>query len=94
MSDVIRPGATLGNGAIVVACHAQEVDVLADPEDKPLVSYVVLAMWLRGRNDCEYVTWVANAEDCFWGHYFEDDEVAQAVADYLLRAGLAERQEA
>lgn len=72
-----RPGERLPNGATIVA--SRRVD-LRPPY------YIVLAMWLRGRNDCEYVTWACDlAGECFWGHYYNED-IGAAVADYLGRS--------
>ena len=69
-----RPGEKLPNGAMIVACRREE----ADPP-----RYIVLAMWLRGRNDCEYVTWASDQEgDCYWGHY-HGENIGTAVQDYL-----------
>jgi len=43
---LVKPGRQLRNGATIIACRRDATD-----------TYIVLAMWLRGRNDCEYVTW-------------------------------------
>ena len=71
-----RPGEKLPNGATIVACRRVE----ANPP-----YHIMLAMWLRGRNDCEYVTWASDLEgECYWGHYHNED-IGDAVVDYLAR---------
>lgn len=75
----LKPGLALPNGAIVVACRERS----SAREGPP--TYFVLAMWLRGRNDCEYVTWVVDSQgEATWGHYFNED-LAAAASDYFDR---------
>lgn len=71
----VKPGAKLPNGAIVIACAQQD----------HTPTYVVLALWMRGRNDAEYATWITDEDgEAFWGHYFNED-LEPAVNDYFER---------
>lgn len=64
-------GAKLKNGATVIAYREKEKG-----------DRVVLAM----HEDAPYVTWRMDTEgNTFWGHYFTQDGLAHAVADFNER---------
>jgi hypothetical protein len=71
----LTPGTVLRNGARVLKARLH-----SDNE-----SYVVLCEKTAFVQD-ELVTWRANAAlgECFWGHYFRNDE-EKALNDYLTR---------
>ncbi len=69
----VKPGKTLPNGAIVIACSQSSHER----------TFVVLALW----RDAEYVTWITDEEgEAFWGRYFDED-LEPAVNDYFERVG-------
>lgn len=77
-----RPGEKLPNGAFIIASALR-----AGADPRYHIVHIVLAMWLRGRNDCEYVTWAVGPDgEAYWGRYFGED-VSSAVVDYTERVG-------
>lgn len=69
-----KSGKELANGAMIIAARKKE-DNFA----------IVLALWTRGRDDTEFVTWTVDREgNASSGHYF-DENIKAAVDDFLSR---------
>lgn len=68
----IRTGDQLHNGAIVLAAQGM-----------PNGEFVVLAL-----RDDEFVTWVVDTGEAFWGHYFNAGSLRAALDDFEDRAGV------
>lgn len=71
--NLIRKGKRLANGALVI-----DYKIVHD-------KHYVLALWEKGRSNCEYVSWQVNPNDAstYYGHYFPD--LIDAVKDFANR---------
>lgn len=76
---IIKAGATLPNGAIIV-----DYTRLGGPEES---EGVVLAIRQDSTPD-PYVTWRMDMKtgECFWGHYFHASSFHKAYADFIDRS--------